>query len=311
MNQENGEAGYLAMLDRIMREGVDKSDRTGTGTREVFGHMLRFDLSDGTFPVLTTKKVGWKTAFKEMLWMLSGSGNIRPLIEQDVHIWTEWPHDRFVKATGEAISLKEFEARILGDDAFAAKWGDTGGAYGVQWRHWPTYEPKLNGFGEIEYSAGEPIDQIQEVIDTLGGNPDSRRIIFTAWNVPALGQMMLPPCHMTYQFQVSDGRLNLACEIRSWDTFLGGPFNIANAGMLLRLMAMHTGLEPGEIVTFSVCTHIYANHFDQVREQLTREPRPLPRLEIASRAGFFDHRIEDFTLTGYDPHPAISAPVAV
>jgi len=308
MINAQGEQGYLDMMAHIMENGIDKSDRTGTGTREVFGHMLRFDLSDGSFPVLTTKQVAWKTSFKEMLWMLSGSPNIRPLLEQNVHIWSEWPHARYVRETGDAIDIATFEQRVLADEAFAETWGDTGGAYGVQWRNWASYEPVP---GTDLFRQGPGVDQIQDVIDTLRDNRDSRRIIFTAWNPPRLSGMMLPPCHMTYQFQSSAGRLNLACEIRSWDTFLGGPFNIANAALLLRMMAMHTGLEPGELVMFSVCTHIYQNHFDQVRLQLGRTPGRLPRLEIAPRNSFFDHRIEDFTLIGYEHQGRISAPVAV
>lgn len=303
-----GEQGYLDMLSHIMENGVDKSDRTGTGTREVFGHMLRFDLSDGTFPILTTKKVAWKTAFKEMLWMLSGSSNIRPLLLQNVHIWSEWPHAKYVAETGNNIDLKAFEQMIIDDEDFAEEWGDTGGAYGVQWRNWETYDPVE---GTNYFEAGEKVDQIQEVINTLKNNPDSRRIIFTAWNPPLLSGMMLPPCHKTYQFQTAGNKLNLTCYIRSWDTFLGGPFNIANAAMLLKLMAMHTGFEAGELVTYSVCTHIYSNHFDQVKLQLERTPTQLPRLEITPRASLFDHTIDDFKVIGYNHQGEIKAPVAV
>lgn len=303
-----GEQAYLDMLAHIMENGVDQQDRTGVGTREVFGHTLRFDLSDGSFPVLTTKRVAWKTAFKEMLWMLSGSANIRPLLLENVHIWSEWPHARYVRETGNQIDLKTFEQMIIDDEEFAEEWGDTGGAYGVQWRNWQTYDPVE---GTNYFEAGESFDQIQEVINTLKNNPSSRRIIFTAWNPPHLHEMMLPPCHKTYQFQTSGGKLNLACYIRSWDTFLGGPFNIANAAMLLRLMAMHTGFEPGELVIFSVCTHIYSNHFDQVRLQLERVPGEFPKLNIKPRESFFDHTIDDFELVGYNHQGEIKAPVAV
>ena len=304
-----GEQGYLDMLRRIMETGVDKGDRTGTGTREVFGHMLRFDMSDGTFPVFTTKKVAWKTAIREMLWMLSGSSNIRPLLEQNVHIWSEWPHARYVRETGDRVDLATFEAMILGDEDFARHWGDTGGAYGVQWRRWATYQaiPDADGL----FRRGPDVDQISDVVGTLRTSPDSRRIIFTAWNPPLLVGMMLPPCHMTYQFQVSDGRLNLITEIRSWDCLLGAPFNCVNSAALLLMMAQHVGLTPGDLVMMSVCTHVYANHFDQVREQLTRAPRAAPRMTLAPRDSILDHHIGDFTLEGYDPHPAIAAPVAV
>jgi thymidylate synthase len=306
-----GEQGYLDMLRRIMAEGTDKSDRTGTGTREVFGNLLRFDMSDGTIPVMTTKSVAWKTAFKEMLWMLSGSGNIRPLLEQNVRIWSEWPHARYVRTTGDGIDIPTFEARVLEDQKFADEWGDTGGAYGVQWRRWPTYIADGSDERGTIFRAGPGHDQVQEVLDAIKGNPDSRRIRFTAWNAPLLSGMMLPPCHAEYQFQTDGGRLNLALTIRSWDVFLGGPFNIANAGMLLQLMAMHTGMEVGSIAIFSVCTHIYSNHFDQVATQLERTPTALPRLRIAGRASLFDHRIEDFELEGYAHQGKISAPVAV
>ena len=306
-----GEAGYLAMLDRIMRDGVDKHDRTGTGTREVFGNLLRFDMSDGSFPAFTTKRVAWKTAFKEMLWMLSGSGSIRPLLEQDVHIWSEWPHARYVRETREEIALPDFEARILGDRAFADRWGDTGGAYGVQWRRWPTYIASGEDDDGTIFRAGPGYDQIQEVVDTLRSNPDSRRIRFTAWNAPLLSGMMLPPCHAEYQFQTENGRLNLALTIRSWDVFLGGPFNVSNAALLLQLMAMHTGHEVGGIAIFSVCTHVYSNHVEQVRLQLGRTPGAMPRLEIAPRASIFEHVIDDFRLVGYEHQGTISAPVAV
>lgn len=306
-----GEIDYLDMLSRIMREGVDKGDRTGVGTREVFGNLLRFDLSDGTFPLFTTKRVAWKTAIKEMLWMLSGSGNIRPLLEQNVHIWTEWPHARYEAKTGEKITLEEFEARILGDENFARTWGDTGGAYGVQWRNWPTFIHDGKDDKGAIYRAGPGHDQVQEVIDTLRSNPESRRIRFTAWNAPLLGGMMLPPCHAEYQFHVEQGRLNLALTIRSWDVFLGGPFNIVNAGVLLHMMALHTGHQVGEIAIFSVCTHIYSNHFDQVNEQLTRIPGEAPKIKITPRENFFDYTIDDFSFENYAPQGAISAPVAV
>lgn len=310
MSTTKGEQGYLDMLAHIMREGTDKKDRTNTGTREVFGNLLRFDMDEG-FPVFTTKRVGWKTAFKEMLWMLSGSGNILPLLQQGVHIWTEWPHAKYEKETGERIDKKVFEERILSDPVFADRWGDTGGAYGVQWRSWPTYISDGNDEKGRIFRAGPGYDQIQEVIDTLRTNPDSRRIRFTGWNAPRLGEMMLPPCHAEYQFQTNGNRLNLSLTIRSWDVFLGGPFNIANAALLLHMMAMHTGFAPGEVAIFSVCTHIYSNHFDQVNEQMGRTPWTLPRLEIAPRKNFFDHRLEDFKLAGYNPQEAISAPVAV
>lgn len=303
------ERNYLDMLKYIMDNGVTKGDRTGTGTKEVFSYHIRFDLSDGTVPIFTTKQVFWKTAFKEMLWMLSGSRNIRPLLEMNCHIWDEWPHQKYVKATGDNISIKEFADRILSDDKFAEVWGDTGGAYGYQWRHWPEYEQVGDG-PDYFFKVGG-IDQIQTVIDTLKTKPDDRRIRFTAWNVPELEKMMLPPCHAEYQFLTGNGKLNLAITLRSLDCFLGAPFNIANGAMLLRLMALHTGFEPGELTIHAVSAHIYSNHFDQVQEQLSRRPGPAPVLYIRKAASLFDQTIDDFTLEGYSHQGKIEGDVAV
>jgi thymidylate synthase len=307
------EQAYLNMLSYIMENGINKGDRTGTGTKEVFSYHIRFDLSDGSFPVFTTKQVFWKTAFKEMLWMLSGSRNIRPLLEMNCTIWSEWPHKKYLAETGDQISVKEFEQKILFEKGFAELWGDTGGAYGYQWRNWPTY--KNSGYTSPNddkfYIEDEPIDQIQRVIDTLKKNPDDRRIRFTAWNVPELEKMMLPPCHAEYQFLTGNGKLNLAVTLRSWDTFLGAPFNIANGAMLLHLMALHTGFEPGELTIHAVSAHIYTNHFEQVKLQLTREPTKSPILHIRKAETFLDQTIDDFTLEGYEHQGKIEAPVAV
>lgn len=314
MSINPNEQAYLNMLSYIMENGVDKGDRTGTGTKEVFSYHIRFDLSDGSFPVFTTKQVFWKTAFKEMLWMLSGSRNIRPLLEMNCHIWDEWPYKKYVKATGDSISIKEFTDRILADDEFAKVWGDTGGAYGYQWRNWQTYEKICrnsdSAYPDLYQKANE-IDQIQKVIDALKTRPDDRRIRFTAWNVPELEKMMLPPCHAEYQFLTGNGKLNLAVTLRSWDTFLGAPFNIANGAMLLHLMALHTGFEPGELTIHAVSAHIYTNHFEQVKLQLTREPTKSPILHIRKAETFFDQAIDDFTLEGYEHQGKIEAPVAV
>lgn len=306
-----GEQGYLDMLAHIMQHGVVKGDRTGTGTKEVFGYTLRFDMSDGTIPIFTTKQVFWKTAFKEMLWMLSGSRNIRPLLEQNCHIWDEWPWKKYVRETGDNISMKDFTDRILSDDKFAKAWGDTGGAYGYQWRHWETFEPDPNYAVFDLYRKNGSIDQIQTVIHTLKTIPDDRRIRFTAWNVAELEQMMLPPCHAEYQFLTGNGKLNLAVSIRSWDTFLGAPFNVANAGMLLQLMALHTGFEPGELMITAVSAHIYSNHFDQVETLLSRTPNSAPVLNIRKAETLFDQTIDDFTLEGYEHQGKIEAPVAI
>lgn len=304
-----GEAQYLDLLARVWRDGSVRADRTGTGTRALFGQTMRFDLSDGTIPLLTTKRVFWKTAARELIWFLSGDRNIRALVDQGVHIWTDWPLARFNTATGEALERAAFEARIIADDAFAARWGDLGPVYGAQWRHWPRYTPAGDGL-----FARDPdgIDQIAALIAGLRGDPASRRHIFTGWNVADLPGMALPPCHMTYQYFVADGRLSGILYQRSCDLGLGFAFNIFEAALLLRMLAQQCDLEPGEIVWMGADCHVYLNHEHLVTKQLARAPRDLPRLEIARRPDdIFGYRIEDFVVTGYDPHPAIAAPVAV
>lgn len=291
---------YLDLLQKILAEGSDRMDRTGVGTRAIFGAQMRFDLSQG-FPLLTTKRVYWKTAFKEILWMLSGGTNIKPLIQQNVHIWSDWPHKKFCDATGSDVSMEAFEHMILDDDDFAAKWGDLGPVYGKQWRAWRTED-------------GREIDQVSEVIEMLKNNPTSRRIIFEGWNVGELDQMALPPCHKTYQFfvDVSTNRLSGMLYQRSVDAFLGLGFNIANMALIMHLLAMEAGYEVGELVWIGADTHIYHNHFEQVAEQLAREPRSWPRLLMKHQhKSIFDYTIDDFEMVGYDPHPAIAAPVAV
>lgn len=297
---DHPEKQYLTLLQRLIDEGSERVDRTGVGTKALFGHSLRFDLQQG-FPAFTTKRVYWKTAFKEMLWMLSGGTNIRPLLEQNVHIWSEWPHQTFVAQSGEDISLKDFEQRVLDDDAFAEKWGDLGPVYGKQWRRWKTED-------------GQEIDQVEQVIDALKNNPSSRRIIFEGWNVGELDQMALPPCHKHYQFYVdpNTNRLSGGMVQRSVDSFLGLAFNIANLAFVTSILAEQTGYDVGEIVWFGMDVHLYLNHVEQAKEQLSREPRAFPKLKINRQVNsLFDYKIEDFELEGYDPHPAISAPVAV
>ena len=290
---------YLDLLQELLDHGDERMDRTGVGTRAVFGRQMRFDLSE-SFPVLTTKRVYWKTAFKEMLWMLSGGTNIRELLEQNVHIWTDWPLAKYRRETGEEITEDEFEARVLADCEFAEKWGTLGPVYGKQWRRWKT-------------SDGREIDQIQEVIEQIRSNPTSRRIIWEGWNVGELDQMALPPCHKTYQVFVSgDGKLSLGACQRSADSCAGLPWNVLSAALLARLLANETGLEPGEVVWFGMDVHLYLNHVEQAREQLRREPRPFPILNIKRKAdSLFDYRIDDFQVEGYDPHPAIHLPIAV
>ena len=261
---------YLDLLSHIMENGVAKEDRTGTGTRSVFGHQMRFNLADG-FPLLTTKKLHLKSIIHELLWFLNGDTNVKYLQDNGVRIWNEWADDN----------------------------GDLGHIYGYQWRSWPDYN-------------GGHIDQIKEVVETIKNNPDSRRIIVSAWNVADLPNMNLPPCHAFFQFYVADGKLSLQLYQRSADCFLGIPFNIASYALLLLMMAQVTGLEAGDFVHTLGDTHIYNNHFEQVKEQLTREPRRLPRMVINPEVkSIFDFKFEDFTLEDYDPHPHIKGIVAV
>lgn len=261
---------YLDLLNRIVTEGTEKSDRTGTGTISVFGHQMRFDLRDG-FPLLTTKKLHFKSIVYELLWFLSGNTNVKYLQEHGVRIWNEWADEN----------------------------GDLGHIYGYQWRSWPDYN-------------GGCIDQIAKVVDDIKNNPDSRRIIVSSWNVADLDNMNLPPCHLLFQFYVADGHLSLQLYQRSADTFLGVPFNIASYALLLMMMAQVTGLEPGEFVHTTGDTHIYLDHIEQVKLQLTREPRPLPRMVINPDVkNIFDFKYEDFQLEGYDPWPHIPGKVSV
>ena len=261
---------YLDLLNRIMTEGVEKHDRTGTGTISVFGHQMRFDLSEG-FPLLTTKKLHLKSIIYELLWFLRGDTNAKWLQERGVRIWNEW----------------------------ADPDGNLGHIYGYQWRSWPDYK-------------GGHIDQIAQAVDQIKNNPDSRRIIVNAWNVGDLDNMNLPPCHMFFQFYVAKGKLSLQMYQRSADTFLGVPFNIASYALLLQMMAQVCGLEAGELIHTTGDTHLYLNHLEQAKLQLTRTPRPLPKMHINPDVKrIFDFQYEDFTLTDYDPYDHIKATVSV
>ena len=261
---------YLDLLRYVMDNGVMKSDRTGTGTKSVFGYQMRFDLSDG-FPLLTTKKLHLKSIIYELLWFLKGDTNVKYLQDNGVRIWNEW----------------------------ADADGNLGPIYGKQWRAWRDYN-------------GGTIDQLSEAVETIRTNPDSRRIIVSAWNVADLPEMRLPPCHAFYQFYVADGRLSLQLYQRSADIFLGVPFNIASYALLLMMVAQVTGLKAGDFVHTLGDAHIYTNHFEQVREQLSREPRQLPTMRINPEVkSLFDFRYEDFTLENYNPHPHIKGVVAV
>ena len=261
---------YLDLVRHVMEHGVDKEDRTGTGTRSVFGYQLRCNLADG-FPLLTTKKVHLKSIIYELLWFLRGDTNVRWLQEHGVRIWNEWADEN----------------------------GDLGPVYGSQWRAWPD-------------GNGGTIDQIAQVIDQIKNTPDSRRIMVSAWNVAEVPTMKLPPCHSLFQFYVAQGKLSLQLYQRSADLFLGVPFNIASYALLLMMVAHVTDLEPGEFIHTFGDAHIYRNHFDQIKEQLSREPRPLPRMVLNPAVkSIDDYKYEDFTLEGYDPWPAIKGEVSV
>ena len=307
-NRTHPEWQYLDLMRDIWANGSERRDRTGVGTRSVFGAMLRFDLADGKMPLLTTKRVYWKTATREMLWFLTGDTNIRELCRQNVQIWTDWPLDTYRRETGEDISREEFSARIVADDDFAARWGELGPVYGKQWVDWPTYQYQPDG----SYRKGPGINQVAEVIDSLRNNPGSRRHIIEGWNVAQLDQMALPPCHKTYQFHVADGRLNCALYQRSCDVALGLPFNLWSAALLQRMIAQQTDLEPGEFVWMGGDTHLYLNHGELVEEQLSREPDGQPTLVLTRRPGsIFDYTIDDFEVPDYAPQGALKAPIAV
>ena len=263
------DTSYEDLLRLVLEKGRAKADRTGTGTRSIFGHQMRFDLSAG-FPLVTTKRVHLKSVVYELLWFLRGDSNVRWLQEHGVTIWDEW----------------------------ADADGDLGPVYGVQWRSWPT-------------PSGEHIDQISRVLDTLRTNPDSRRMLVSAWNVAELDRMALAPCHVLFQFHVVDGTLSCQVYQRSADLFLGVPFNIASYALLTHMVAAQAGFSPGELIWTGGDCHIYDNHLAQVREQLSREPFPFPRLELAHRESLFDYRYEDVAVVGYQHHPPIKAPVAV
>lgn len=261
---------YLDLLNRIMTEGVEKTDRTSTGTKSIFGHQMRFNLEDG-FPLLTTKKLHLKSIIYELLWFLNGDTNVRYLQEHGVRIWNEWADEN----------------------------GELGPVYGHQWRSWPDYQ-------------GGTIDQIQNVLNLIKNSPDSRRMIVSAWNVAEVEKMALPPCHTMFQFYVADGRLSLQLYQRSADTFLGVPFNIASYALLLMMMAQTTGLKAGDFIHTTGDTHLYKNHFEQARLQLTRTPRKLPKMVINPDVkDLFSFKYEDFQLEGYDPYPHIAATVSV
>ena len=297
---------YLELLKEIKSNGTKKDDRTGTGTISIFGHQMRFDLKEG-FPLVTTKKVNFNAILHELLWFIKGDTNIEYLVKNNVNIWNEWPFQSWLEKTSQSESLimhsaewkeklTEFIELIKTDSTFSAKYGDLGPVYGKQWRDF------------------EGIDQLNQVVEDLKNNPNSRRHIVSAWNpkeIPIMIKSGLPPCHTLFQFYVSDGKLSCQLYQRSADVFLGVPYNIASYALLTYMMASVTNLEVGEFIHSLGDTHIYLNHIDQVEEQLLRQPYILPKIKINKKANLFDYVFEDFELQDYKSHAFISAPIAV
>ncbi|OMF38300.1 thymidylate synthase [Paenibacillus sp. FSL H8-0548] len=317
----NNEQAYLQLLKYVLEHGTRKEDRTGTGTISTFGYQMRFDLNEG-FPLLTTKRVPFRLIVSELIWFIQGDTNIRYLLQHNNNIWNEWAFKRWIESSDykgpdmtnfglriqtDADFAKEYEAQmeqfkqlILTDDQFAEAFGELGNVYGKQWREWKT-------------TQGDTIDQLKDVIETIKTNPDSRRLIVSAWNpedVPT--NMALPPCHTMFQFYVTNGKLSCQLYQRSADIFLGIPFNIASYALLTHLIAHECGLEVGEFIHTLGDAHIYTNHLEQIDLQLSREPRALPALRLnADKKSIFDFAAEDITIEQYEPHPSIKAPVAV
>lgn len=289
---------YLDFLKHILKHGKKKSDRTGTGTISTFGYQTRYDLSEG-FPLLTTKKVFLKGIIHELLWFIKGDTNIRYLVQNDVKIWNDWPYQKYTKSSEyKGETMEEFVEKIKNDDEFALKWGELGPVYGHEWRHFE---------GQDTY-----VDQLSWVINEIKTNPDSRRLIVNSWHAAYIDKMALPPCHMSFQFYVNDGKLSCQLYQRSADAFLGVPFNIASYALLTLMICKVCNLEPGEFIhTFGDC-HIYLNHLEQVNLQLTRIPRKLPKLVIKRDVkNIEDFKYEDFEIVDYDPYPAIKGKVSV
>jgi len=285
---------YLDLCRYVLDNGNEKMDRTKTGTKSVFGYQMRFDLSDG-FPLLTTKRVHLKSIIHELLWFIKGDTNIKYLVDNDVRIWNEWPYEAFKKSSDyKGETMDEFVLKIKSDEGFAKKHGDLGPVYGAQWRN-------FNG-----------VDQLQFILDEIKSNPNSRRMILSAWNPAEIHNMALPPCHTLIQFYVNDGKLSIQLYQRSADIFLGVPFNIASYALLLMMVAQVTNLELGTFVHTLGDAHIYSNHFDQINTQLKRTPKPLPKMIINTNVkSLFDFKFEDFTLVDYNPDKGIKGVVAV
>lgn len=304
---------YLALLEKLLKEGAEKGDRTGTGTKSIFGYQMRFDLSKG-FPLLTTKKVPIKSIIHELIWFLRGDTNLKYLADNNVHIWDEWPYKAYllrnnipVPKTGSEewnTGIKEFIEKIKNDETFAKEYGNLGPIYGYQWRNWPA-------------PNGQHIDQLKDVIERIKINPNDRRLIVSAWNVADIEEMAkagLPPCHCLFQFYVANGKLSCQLYQRSCDTFLGVPFNIASYSLLTMMIAQVTGLEAGEFVWSGGDVHLYINHIEQAHIQLARKNdlRPMPTMKINKEVKDIEKfTIDDFELVDYNPHEAIKAPIAV
>lgn len=311
---------YIKLCEHILATGTKKEDRTGTGTISIFGYQMRFSLQEG-FPLVTTKKIPFRLIASELLWFIKGDTNIKYLLQHNNNIWNEWAFKKWVESNdynGPDMTdfglrsleddelniqymeqMEIFKRLILEDNEFAKKYGELGNVYGKQWRDWKT-------------SKGESIDQLQEVINTIKKNPSSRRLIISAWNPEDVPSMALPPCHTMFQFYVLDGKLSCQLYQRSGDVFLGVPFNIASYALLTHLIAHECGLEVGDFIHTLGDAHIYLNHIEQVETQLKREPKALPTLELnKEKTSVFDFEMDDIKVEGYDPHPAIKAPVAV
>lgn len=313
MKSRHVDEQYLDLLQKLLDEGNEKTDRTGTGTKSFLGYQMRFNLEDG-FPLLTTKKVPIKAIIHELLWFMRGDTNLKYLADNNVHIWDEWPYKAYLKKNNLPIpeingeewktGMAEFVEKIKSDETFAKENGNLGPIYGYQWRSWPT-------------PNGGHIDQLAQVIETIKKNPDDRRMIVSAWNVGQIEEMKiagLPPCHCFFQFYVADGKLSCQLYQRSCDTFLGVPFNIASYSIFTMIMAQICGLKPGEFVWTGGDVHLYKNHIEQAKLQLTRRSdiRPLPKMKInPAKNKIEDFTIEDFELVDYNPHEAIKAPIAV
>lgn len=290
---------YHDLMQHVLDNGIRKEDRTGTGTISVFGHQMRFDLSEG-FPLMTTKKVHMKSVLHELLWFIQGDTNIEYLDKHKVRIWDDWPFAKYKQSEAyQGEDIRQFADRVAADPQFAQEWGNLGPVYGYQWRSWPA-------------PNGEKVDQLLDVIEQIKNNPSSRRHIVSAWNPGMIQDMALPPCHAFFQFYVADGKLSCQLYQRSADIFLGVPFNIASYAALTHMIAQVCNLEVGDFVHTLGDAHIYLNHLDQVNEQLSRDFRPLPKLVMNPDVqNILDFTYDDFAIEGYDPHPLIRAQVAV